>query len=261
LRYLDMAAHDRFGQYARDLLASALARSGLGAGDVLRALPRQDLSQGRLMAEMKAGRLDVVWSMTSQERERDLLPVRVPLDRGLLGWRLLLVRQTDEPSWRQALTLTSLAQHVGGQGAHWPDVDILRANGLRIETATRANNLLTMLQQRRIDYYPRSALEVLDELQLPEAAGLDIATGGWLRYPAASYFFLRPGLQGLATALEATLSTMADDGTLQALFEQRMGAVLQRLPLSAARSLALRNPLLPSGTPLRRANYWLQPGR
>lgn len=259
LRYLDMAPHDRFGQYARDLLAQALRRAGLDT--TLQALPLQQLSQGRLLRELQAGGLDVIWSMTDADREQRLLPVRVPIDRGLLGWRVLLVRASERAQWARPLSLAQLAAHRAGQGLHWPDVDVLRANGLAVETVVRADQLLPMLRAGRIDYYPRSVLEVQDELALPAAAGLRIAEGSWLHYPAASYFFLRPGLEALAAALQDSLDEMVDDGSLAAFFEQRLGPLLARLPLRADTALALRNPLLPAATPLRRAAYWLQPQR
>src|ERR1700739_2098845 len=41
--------------------------------------------QVRAMREVEQGSgLDIVWTMTSKEREQALLPIRIPIDRGLL---------------------------------------------------------------------------------------------------------------------------------------------------------------------------------
>ncbi|MCX4029761.1 hypothetical protein H0A36_18915 [Endozoicomonas sp. SM1973] len=40
--------------------------------------------------------LDVVWSMTSIERETLFTPVRIPLLKGLLGHRIFIIRNGEE---------------------------------------------------------------------------------------------------------------------------------------------------------------------
>jgi hypothetical protein len=42
----------------------------------------------------------VQWSATTVDRERRLLPVRVPTRRGLLGFRLLLIRRQRQSEFR-----------------------------------------------------------------------------------------------------------------------------------------------------------------
>jgi ABC-type amino acid transport substrate-binding protein len=254
LRYLQMDAGDAFSQYVLRLLQTALLRADWPAR--LQPMPAQMLSQGRLLAELESGRLDLLWLMTSAEREQQLLPVRVPLDRGLLGWRLLLVRQDDLPHWATPPDLAQLGARVGGQGAHWPDLEILRANGLRCEPVVQADRLFAMLAQGRIDYLPRSVLEVGDELRRHAALRLTIAPGLMLHYPAASYLFLRRSESALATRLASVFDAMSRDGSLQALFQSQLGPLLAPLDLPRRRVLSLRNPLLPARVPLDDSRYW-----
>jgi hypothetical protein len=65
------------------LLEQALMASGGGYRP--RPAPR-DLTQSRSLRHLRLDRgLDVAWTFTSSKRETALLPIRIPLDRGLLG--------------------------------------------------------------------------------------------------------------------------------------------------------------------------------
>lgn len=259
LRYLEVQPSDDFGRYVVELMGLALQRSGLP--HQLQAMPAFQISQGRVELELgnERSRLDMVWSMTSRTREQAILPLRVPLDRGLLGWRVALIRHEDQPRWLKPPTLAQLALRRAGQGQHWPDAEILRANGLEVATALGARQLLDMLHKRRIDYFPRSVLEVQGELKTNGALQLAVAPGFVLRYPAASYAFLSPRLKDLAAPLTGALESLVHDGSLDRVFRRHFQARLAQLELPKREVLTLKNPLLPPGTPLNRQEFWWQP--
>ena len=62
-------------------------------------------------------------------------PIRIPLFKGLFGYRVLLIRKQEQARFDQINTQQDLAKFLGGQGTHWPDTLILQANGLRVTTA------------------------------------------------------------------------------------------------------------------------------
>ena len=86
--------------------------------------------------------------MTSDVRERELLPLRFPLDRGLMGWRLLLVRRSEQQRFAGIRSLDGLASMTAGQMHDWPDTQILRANGLKVGTGSSYSSLFAMLARR-----------------------------------------------------------------------------------------------------------------
>lgn len=101
------ALNDPQQGYVTALLQLALARSGQAY-----AVRRSELRmvQTRAMQEIAtaSGSVDVVWAMTSREREMQLLPVRIPIDRGLIGWRVALIEArcapcAASPAWRGCL--------------------------------------------------------------------------------------------------------------------------------------------------------------
>lgn len=246
--------------YVRRLVELALNRTGSRAEVRLIDL---EMTQGRSLVELATGRspVDLMWTVTDRQRETGgLLPVRIPIDRGMMGWRLLLVRQTELPRWRRVRSAADLAGFVGGQGHDWPDTAILRANGLQIGTSSSYEALFRMLSAGRIDYFPRSILEVDAELANGRHADLAIVPGLMLHYPAAAYFFVSPSRPELAAELRAGLDAAIADGSFQRLHREFYGAVLKAHPVSPDRVVRLTNPLLPPETPLGRRELWLQPG-
>lgn len=246
--------------YVRRIIELALSRSGQRADIRLTDL---DMTQGRTLLELATGkaRVDVMWTMTDRQREASgLLPVRIPIDRGLLGWRLLLVRRSELPQWREVGSLAQLRGRLAGQGHDWPDTTILRANGLQVGTSSVYEALFRMLAAGRVDYFPRSILEVDAELAGGRHPQLAIAPDLMLHYPAAAYLFVSPARPELAAALGAGLQAAVADGSFQRLHKQQFGAVIKAHPIAPARVLHLSNPLLPEATPLQQRGLWLRPG-
>ncbi|WP_460711472.1 substrate-binding periplasmic protein [Lysobacter terrae] len=248
--------------YPIAVLQLALERSGRRY--TLEAANTQ-ASQLRVLRLVGDGTLDVAWSVLTREREQELRPVRFPIDRGLIGWRVLLVRRDAAASFAQVRSVQDLARRLGVQGHDWPDLSILRSNGLQVTPGSSYDGLFAMLSRGHIDYLPRSVAEVGDELAARPDLGLAVEPTLLLHYPSALYFFVHPDNIELADALATGLQLSERDGSLQRLFEQAYGERLASLQLSQRRVLELANPLLSPATPVPGASWWqpaeAQPGR
>ena len=247
--------------YMRRLVNLALEQAGVEAAFTLVDM---EMSQGRSLLELARGDgpLDLMWTMTTRQREASgLLPVRIPIDRGLMGWRLLLVRRDDLPRWQELQGLADLRRLLAGQGHDWPDTEILRANGLKVLTSSVHGALFRMLASGRFDYLPRAIMEVDAELAGNRHPRLAIVPDLMLHYPTASYLFVSPRRPDLARLLLAGLEKAVAEGSLQRLHQEHFGAALRAHPVSRDRIIHLSNPLLPPETPLQRRELWLRPGQ
>ncbi len=250
---------DRRDDYPAELLALALRKVGrpytLQPSAVF-------MLQGRAITELeRAGTLDVIWTMTSAERERTLLPVRIPIDRGMIGWRLLLVREQALPRFAALPSADALKRLRGGQGFDWPDIAILRAAGFEIESSVRYDELFDKLAGQRIDHFPRSVMEIWEELDTHPGRGLAVEPTWALHYPTAMYFFVNRRRPELAEEIRQGLELALADGSFEALFKRRFGAELARAGLERRRIVELPNPLLPPETPVADRRLWHRPGR
>ncbi|WP_374562317.1 hypothetical protein [Ideonella sp.] len=218
--------------------------------------------QVRQIVELEQGNsLDVIWTMTSIEREKTLLPVRVPIDRGLLGWRLLLVRSQSLPRFAGLSTAQQLKPLRAGQGFDWPDTAILRSAGFEVDESVRYSDIFLKLSGGRIDYFPRSVQEIWGELAAHSGSAFAVEPSLALHYPAAMYFFVNRQNTALAADIQLGLERALADGSFEALFQRHFGAALKRAELDKRRVLELGNPLLPPETPLGNRKLWYQPTR
>ncbi|MFO1337118.1 MAG: hypothetical protein U1F53_02605 [Burkholderiaceae bacterium] len=253
------AAGDHRDDYQVELLTLALKKSGRSY--LLKPHPAFML-QVRELKELERGdALDVIWTMTSIEREQALLPVRIPIDRGLLGWRLLMVRQKDLPQFAALSLPTQLRLLRAGQGFDWPDTGILKHAGFNVDETVRYNDLFVRLAAGRLDYVPRSVQEVWGELDGHQGLGLAVEPTLALHYPAAMYFFVNRRNTALAADLQHGLESAMADGSFEALFQRHFGAALARADLGRRRVVELANPVLPSETPLADRALWYRPAR
>jgi hypothetical protein len=248
------------GYEERDNYVLALLQLALDkAGSSLTLTPStQSMGQNRALAELALQRnVDVVWAMTSTSREEQLLPIRISIDKGLMGWRVALITKAQASLLKNVHNLSDLQAFQAGQGHDWPDRKILAANGLPVQASSSYEGLFYMLAAGRFDYFPRSLLEVWTEAQSYQQLGLTVDPYLVLHYPTSSYFFVSPSNPQLAETLRLGLERALADGSFDRLFFKHNGAFLRQLKLSQRRILELNNPLLPAATPLARTELWL----
>lgn len=218
------------------------------------------MEQERALLSLLDGEtLDVVWSMTSHEREARLLPVRIPLDKGLFGWRIALLPPGQAQQLENVRTLADLRRFSAGQGHDWPDTFILRSHGLPVQVSASYDSLFNMLRAQRFDYFPRALIEIQDELQHPRAQGLELDRHVLLRYPTALYFFFSPRNPELAETVRQGLERALADGDFDRLFKQYFARHIEHAHWAERQIIDLHNPLLPAATPLARKELWFSP--
>ena len=210
----------------------------------------------------KGQSIDVMWTMTSKEREGILLPVRIPLLKGLLGYRIFLIREGDADKFKQVLNLSQLRHFVAGQGHDWPDTQILRASNLPVHTSSNYEGLFSMLKARRFDYFPRGINEIWPELDAHKDQGMVIDKYLMLYYPSPIYFFFNPKNVALARRVEDGLKLAIEDGSFDRIFFSHPAhkKMFEQVAFEARTIITLNNPLLPAETPLENRQLWLQPG-
>ncbi len=226
-----------FDAYILTLLRLALENSGHPFE--LNAVKRPGFGETRSENFLQMREYNLHWLNTNPHREKLLRPIRVPLFRGLIGWRLALVKQGDERQFEHTYNLTHLSRFKAGQGHNWPDNPILRRNGIPLQLSASWEGLFKMLDQGRIDYFPRSVIEIWDEQSLPLAGGLTVEPNIVLHYRAAYYFFTRRDSPELATALENGLYAAIANGDFERTFNQFYGRAIQRSQLDTRRIIAL----------------------
>jgi ABC-type amino acid transport substrate-binding protein len=225
-----------------------------------RAIPiPEDVTQARGLEMIQAGTVDIATLGTSIEREAEYLPVRIDILRGMLGYRVFLIRSDRQKDFLGAKDIEGLRRFRAGFGSQWADMDILKANRLPVEGVANSSTLIPMLAGGRIDYYPRGINEAWVELSENRAAypQLAIESGLALFYPYPVYFFVRKDNARLAERIRRGLEAALRDGSFKELFLRCHGELIAAARLGERRLIRLENPALPKGTPPVDTGWWL----
>jgi hypothetical protein len=251
-------------EYQWEILRTALEKTRKTWGDY--EMVRSELMSERRQAfelENATGKLTVMYVSPTPDFETRLLPVRIPVDRNLGAYCVLLIREEDQPKFTAVRTLEDLRRFRYGLGLGWIDVGVLTSNGFSVVTGSSYDGLFEMLVHRRFDVFPRAAVEILDEYDRRKAGlpDLHIEETMIFYYPMPMYFwFSRTPLgQRLAARAEEGMWMMIRDGTYDRIFDKYQRRKIERLGLKKRRIFRIRNPFLGPDTPFGDKRLWFTP--
>ena len=255
--------NDLDSEYQLKLLELALDRAGQPY-----KLERVDLNlnQFTLQQELRKGKtINVFWMGTSSALESALIPVPIPLFRGLEGLRLSFIHSDAQEKFNQVNTLADLKQLKAAQGVGWADNKILEQAGIATY-AGRYSNLFRLINDGdKLDFFPRGLVEIFAERRelAAQYPNLAIEQHLLIRYPFAEFFFVSPEAPKLAKAIQTGLERAYADGSFITFFHEnpRIREALASANLEQRVTISLPNPDM---TPLLRsipAQYWDYPPR
>lgn len=234
-------------------------------GDKYNLVSRDDAmqAQAREVQDLNDGKISVIWIATSTDFEEQLTPVRIPLYKGLLGHRILIIHKNDQYKFDQVKTLDDLRTIPMGQGRGWTDTAILQANAMKVVVAAKYESLFHMLDGGRFAAFPRGVQEPWSELVSHPDLELTIEKTLMLVYKMPMYFFVAKNDQELATDLEKGLLMAVEDGAFDRYFFENpmILDVLGKANLRDRKIFELHNPLLPPQTPLHNKKLWFDPSQ
>lgn len=249
--------------YFIDLLKLALEKTTdeYGLAEVVFSLPMQ---QGRALHETKIGRLiDVYWAGTSIDREKELIAIRIPLVKGLLGFRMGIIRRDTQELFAHIQSLDDLKHYTACQGMHWPDSDILEAAGIEVIRNPVYEYMFKQVNGKRCHYFPRGVHEGVVEMEARAEAYPDLMLYRKLiiYYPFPMYFFVTPQRGELAARIEQGLQQAISDGSFERYMREHP-TTSHLFPLKRwmnTTTILLENPQLPKDTPVDDERYWIRP--
>lgn len=260
VRYLPPSEElDVVKEYNLEVLKLALQKTEDEYGAFTIEQSERELTQQEALKSLReSSMLQVVPTMTDRYREQVFLPVKIPLYKGLFGLRLLMIQDQRGTRLADADELEELQNYVVGQGADWPDTQILKANKFNVEEYDSKSLLFKGLDQSEYDLFPRSIIEIWDELEQQGEMGFTYHKNAYLYYPTAIYFFTQKTREGLELSkrLESGLNKAIADGSFDKVFGEYFDSYLDKANLNSMELIRLNNPLLPDRAPVDKHEYW-----
>jgi hypothetical protein len=212
------------------------------------------MHQVRAIASLKTGEIDLMPTVYSAERDKDLLAIKHDIHRSLMGIRLLLIPRAKLPLFANITNVEDLKKLSAGQGLDWPDSNILKDNGFKLVTSQTYAGLFKMLETDRFDYFPRAITEIWDELKIHESEDLVVEPNLALVYYSPAYIFVNKSNKALAKRLNEGFEIANRDGSFNKLFLEKNTVNLALSNLKGRRIFYLENTWLPLSIRATRPN-------
>ncbi len=254
---------DNTKSYFEELFSLALKQSlGQETEVAIVRIPSSETLQTGLVRLLNKGFVDLIWTATDKEIEQQVLPVRIPLVMGMLGYR---VAMTHSDNLYKFESIEDLKYYTACQVRYWTDVDILDHNKFNVVATGSYENTFQLTHKKRCDYFPRAIFEAYPELEASKKRfpGLAIFDDVLLYYPFPFYAFTSHDNKKLNGMLYDGLKQLAYSGEMLALM-QRSEVTRHLFPLSQWKNkqiVRLQNPFLPEATPTDDPHLWLDLGK
>jgi hypothetical protein len=237
--------------YALGLIELALKESGR---DYVLRPTDEEMSQTRAARELELGNVDFIWTGTSADYEQRFRAVRIPVMRGLDGYRICVIDPARQPAFGAVKSLADLQQLSIGQDPGWSDVKVLDAAGFKIVTAPY-NSLFDMVARDRFDCFLRGVHEAPTDVA--KHPGLAVERDLLIVYPFTSFFFVNKANTKLAEDLENGLKRAYEDGSFMAYFKNHPAIkAIFETGIDRRRRFDIANPLLTEETRAIPAEFW-----
>jgi len=249
VRYVHSKKHSDFkDKYFIDLLTLILETTKTEFGDYKLQPVAIEMAQERTSKMLEKNEyIDLTWRMTTKDLEQRLQAIYVPLLKGLVGYRIFIIRSENQSLFHNNMTLEKLKTLPVGQGYNWPDSKILKANDFNLVLGYRIN-LMNMLQKKRFDYFPRALYEPWLEIEHNDE--LVVEKNIALKYFAPMYFFVNKINKRLALRLNKGFTKLLNSGGFDQFFNRHelISGVLSKVDLGQRKIFELPNPLISDHT-------------
>jgi hypothetical protein len=220
------------------------------------------MERGRALAELATGTtINLHWTSMEAQAERGLNVVHIPIHRGLIGYRVFVIRQDRQTDFNRIETLDDLRSMTGVQGLGWIDAEIMRNAGLPVQTPSTYETIFKMVEGRRVDYFPRGVIEAYPEIDSRKDSEPSLAVENHLllAYRSDFLFYVSPNHGRLAATIARGFATAWQDGSYLKLFNTHpyIQNGLKRANLSGRKIIRLDNPFLSNEDRAIPEAYWM----
>ena len=182
-------------------------------------------------------------------KDKQKLVIPQPLTKGLLGYRLLLVRDESLTKFAQINTPQQLQTLSIGIPETWADAALFRHNRYKVIEQGTLDDVFLLLKKGVFDYVALGVNEIEEifEHRIAPLGGISIEPSLMLYYAFPLVFYVHARNNILAERIDKGLKLIIANGEHDMLFSDYHGDVAQRLNLQNRNTFTLTNPMLPPG--------------
>lgn len=221
------------------------------------------ISQPDRLKFLKNKKINLAYYPMTSKYPSGIVPVTFPLRHGVLGHRLLVINKADEAKFAQIKTFSDLLKLKMGFMSEWFDFHIYKDAGFTVVAAPvgQYKDLYKLLAEKKIDFFPRSVMEITDEMALVKAEEMDLVIEKTLLlyYPLDEYFYVNESDKKLLERINKGIELTIKDGSHEKYFDDYYKETFKKLKLSSRRVITINNNALPAVAPITDSHIWKRP--
>lgn len=259
--------HNDTKAYQKAIIEEALLQSEDKYGPYIFVSYLADLSSKRSFNELNRDDQEYInmrVGITSKEREEGSIPIRLPLRKGLLSYKLLIINKKNINLFDETKTIDDLKKFNFGVVYDWVTAEIMQENAFKVMDVPSYDGLFRALDAGRFDYTVlgvNEAFPILESL-IEKDLNLTVAPGIALYINTPSYIFVSPKRPRLAERIQWGIEKMIKNGRFDEIFYQYHEDALVQVNLKERRIISIDNPKLkelPIQPPFERSELWFDP--
>ena len=254
---------DSSHNYFYTLLKKILAPSNKEQSNI-NILFSKKMEQGRALLQLKNNdNIDIYWAGSSINREKELRAIKIPLLKGLLGYRVFIIKKKDRYLFDKITNIEELKKLTACQGTHWPDTKILENSNFNLIKNTNYESMFLQVNSNRCSYFPRGIHEAYSEIDARKTSYSELILYDKLilYYPFPMYFFVSKENEKLALKIETRLLEMIENGNFNKHLKE--STITKHLfPMknwNNKKIFKISNPLLSTSTNINDEKFWILP--
>ncbi|HSH09230.1 MAG TPA: hypothetical protein VK995_02500 [Oceanipulchritudo sp.] len=237
-------------RYELEVLETVLQATEQASGPVTLRIDDTDYPRAEDEASVFEKGVDALVTVAGNRKfeGKEKIEINIPIAKGLLGCRLLIVKQERLQAFSAVTSMAELARLSIGIPATWADADLFRSNGFSVAEKGSFADVFIRLKREEFDYVALGANEIEEAFASMAAplGGLALESVLMIQYPFPLVFLVNPAQPLLAERISTGLKNILGNGELDRVFDKHYGSIVERLELGRRRVFHLRNPFLPA---------------
>lgn len=234
-------------QYTYDLLQLVIDATNADFGQASLEVSDVIMSRNRILRELQDGQtINVIAEASSLEWNTKLIPIKIPIRKGIQGFRVFIIQKKNVKSLAQITSIMQLTSLKTGSGSQWSTKVAMQQAGFEVIESVQYDSLFNMLSKGRFVTFGRGVNEAYQELEQfnLQYPNLVIDENILLHIPLATYFYVSPNKPHLAQRIEVGLRRIINNGEFDRLFYKRHCDFLRKSKMNQRLIFKIDNPLI-----------------
>ncbi|NVJ92772.1 MAG: hypothetical protein HWE34_14010 [Methylocystaceae bacterium] len=253
---------DERANYALEVIKLALFETQDDYGPWTVGYSVDPMERPRMEAEVEKGVVaQVIMLPGSNAHDQRYILVPIPIDKGLIGYRVSLIHRNNRTLFQRAASLNDVKNAKACLARSWNITKVFEDNGLNVVKSDKFSDLFKLLHNHRCDYFSRGVGEIQSELAFWSNTYRDMAIDPYvlLRTPMAFYLYVSKSHPELAKRLEVGMHRALVDGRFDDLFDREFKSNIDALKMRGRKVIELKMRQAHEKAPLNDPHLWFHP--